>query len=55
MTVTIRDAQPEDEMRWRELWSDYLDFYRVAVASDITNMTWRRIFDPASTIFMRLK
>ncbi|MGO4565737.1 N-acetyltransferase family protein [Rhizobium sp. 2YAF20] len=54
MSVTVRNARPEDEMGWRELWSDYLDFYRVTVAPDITDMTWRRIFDPASTIFMRV-
>jgi GNAT superfamily N-acetyltransferase len=54
MTVAIRDARPEDEQRWRELWSDYLTFYGVNLAPDITGMTWRRIFDPASTIFMRV-
>ncbi|MGO7565262.1 GNAT family N-acetyltransferase, partial [Rhizobium johnstonii] len=27
MTVTIREARPEDEARWRELWAAYLVFY----------------------------
>ena len=54
MTVTIRDARPEDEARWRALWADYLAFYEVAVDADITDSTWRRVFDPASAIFMRV-
>ncbi|MBB5575319.1 MULTISPECIES: GNAT family N-acetyltransferase [Rhizobium] len=54
MTVVIRDAKPEDEIRWRELWADYLAFYRVGIAPDITDKTWRRVFDPASAIFMRI-
>jgi GNAT superfamily N-acetyltransferase len=54
MTVTIRDARPEDEARWRALWDGYLAFYRVTIAPDITDATWRRVFDPASAIFMRV-
>ena len=54
MTVTIRDARPEDETRWRALWADYLAFYEVTVDADITDSTWRRVFDPASAIFMRV-
>lgn len=47
MTVTIREASPEDEKRWRELWTAYLAFYEVTVDADITDATWRRAFDPA--------
>ncbi|MDE1991412.1 MAG: GNAT family N-acetyltransferase [Rhizobiaceae bacterium] len=54
MTMVIRDARPEDEARWRELWADYLAFYGVGIAPDITDKTWRRVFDPASAIFMRV-
>ena len=54
MTVTIRDARPEDESRWRDLWKDYLAFYGVTVDAGITDFTWRRVFDPASAIFMRV-
>ncbi|MDL2400065.1 GNAT family N-acetyltransferase [Rhizobium mayense] len=54
MTVVIRDARHEDEARWRELWADYLAFYGVGIAPDITDKTWRRAFDPASAIFMRV-
>ncbi|HEX8047051.1 N-acetyltransferase family protein [Rhizobium sp.] len=54
MTVVVRDARPEDETRWRKLWAGYLAFYRVGVAPDITDATWSRVFDPTSTIFMRV-
>ncbi|RUL96181.1 GNAT family N-acetyltransferase [Rhizobium chutanense] len=54
MTVTIRDAHPEDEARWRELWADYLAFYEVMVDADISDLTWRGVFDPASAISMRV-
>ena len=54
MTVTIREARPEDEARWRALWADYLAFYGVGISDDITDLTWRRVFDPASAIFMRV-
>jgi GNAT superfamily N-acetyltransferase len=52
--VTIREALPQDEARWRELWADYLAFYGISIAADITDLTWRRVFDPASAIFMRV-
>jgi GNAT superfamily N-acetyltransferase len=52
--VTIREALPQDEAQWRKLWADYLAFYGVALADDITGHTWRRVFDPASAIFMRV-
>jgi GNAT superfamily N-acetyltransferase len=54
MTVTIREALTQDEARWRKLWADYLAFYGVDLADDITDLTWRRVFDPASAIFMRV-
>jgi GNAT superfamily N-acetyltransferase len=54
MTVTIRGARPDDEARWRELWDAYLAFYGVTVDAGITDFTWHRVFDPASTIAMRI-
>ena len=33
---------------------DYLAFYEVTVDADITDFTWRRVFDPASAIAMRV-
>jgi GNAT superfamily N-acetyltransferase len=54
MTLTIRDANPADEMPWRRLWSDYLAFYKVTLEPAVTDATWNRILDPASPVSMRV-
>ena len=54
MSVTVREALPQDETPFRKLWADYLAFYGVGIADDVTDLTWRRVFDPASEIFMRV-
>lgn len=54
MTIEIRDAQADDEGEWRRLWADYLAFYQVKLADDITNHTWARILDPTSRLSMRV-
>jgi ribosomal protein S18 acetylase RimI-like enzyme len=46
-TVKIRALQAADRVRWRELWQGYLDFYRSALPAEITELTWRRLLDPA--------
>ena len=50
----IRDPAPADEPAWRELWSQYNDFYEKRVPEAVTAHTWRRMLDPASPIFSRL-
>jgi GNAT superfamily N-acetyltransferase len=47
---TIRAALPADESAWRELWQGYLDFYRVPLAEEVTQRTWKRILDPDSAV-----
>lgn len=54
MTLQIRDAQNSDEAEWRRLWNGYLTFYKVDLAPDVTDGTWRRIMDPASPVGMRV-
>lgn len=54
MTLRIRDATSEDETGWRELWQDYLDFYRVDLPPAVTAATWARLMDPASPLKVRL-
>lgn len=51
---TIRDPTATDEAAWRGLWSQYNAFYEILVPDDVTAQTWRRILDPASSIFGRL-
>ncbi len=54
MTITIRDAEPDDESAWRTLWEGYLAFYKVDLSPDVTNGTWARLFDPQSRLAMRV-
>ena len=50
MTLTIRDALPQDEAAWRGLWAQYLQFYSVDLTDEVTTATWARIIDPASPL-----
>jgi GNAT superfamily N-acetyltransferase len=54
MTLTIRDAAPQDEAGWRDLWALYLTFYDVTLAPQVTAATWARLMDPASPVKARL-
>ena len=46
-TVRVRALREDDRQRWLELWRGYLDFYRYDLPPDITELTWRRLLDPA--------
>lgn len=48
--VSIRPATPHDEAAWRTLWAGYCQFYEVELGSAVTERTWQRICDPASSI-----
>ncbi len=50
MTLTIRDAATQDEAQWRDLWAQYLAFYEVDLAPEITARTWDRLMDGASPL-----
>ena len=54
MTATIRDAATGDESGWRDLWAQYLAFYEVTLAPEVTAATWARLMDPASPVKARL-
>lgn len=47
---TIRSTLPSDEADWRRMWRGYCDFYRVELAEEVTNRTWKRILDPDSAV-----
>jgi GNAT superfamily N-acetyltransferase len=51
MTTTVRYVTAEDEAVWRELWRDYLAFYKTTRDEDIYAETWRRIHDPNEQMF----
>jgi GNAT superfamily N-acetyltransferase len=44
--TVVRPVQPGDRAAWEPLWQGYLTFYKTSLASDVTNATWRRFFDP---------
>lgn len=50
----IRDATATDEADWRDLWAQYLTFYKVDLPEDVTAHTWARILDPSSRVAMRV-
>ncbi len=50
MPVTIRQARPDDESRWRELWDAYTRFYEKEPSDAITRYTWTRIMDPSNPV-----
>ncbi|MFN7103952.1 MAG: GNAT family N-acetyltransferase [Pseudorhizobium sp.] len=52
--VTVRAARPEDETRWRELWADYLAFYKLGLDPAVTDATWQKAIGDRSAIFMRV-
>ena len=54
MTVQIRNTTPEDEAAWRRLWAQYLAFYKVDLAPEVTANTWSRAHDPKSPMRIRL-
>ncbi|KAA3510957.1 N-acetyltransferase family protein [Agrobacterium rosae] len=54
MDLSIRDASSQDQAEWLGLWSDYLAFYNVDLADEVTAHTWERIIDPASRVSARL-
>jgi GNAT superfamily N-acetyltransferase len=46
----IRAALPSDEPAWRALWQGYCDFYRVQLAPEVSDRTWKRVLDPDSAV-----
>ena len=48
--VNIRQAEPRDEKRWRELFDGYCIFYKRPLSEPLTSHTWARILDDASPI-----
>lgn len=52
--VEVRDATFGDETSFRDLWDQYLAFYKVDLAPQVTDATWARLMDPASPVKARL-
>jgi GNAT superfamily N-acetyltransferase len=54
MTLELRDATQSDQTAFLALWAQYLAFYKVDLAPEITAATWTRLMDPASPVKARL-
>ena len=55
MTLNIRPIEPTDRAAWDPLWAGYNAFYgragATALAPEITDVLWQRLFDPAEPVF----
>jgi GNAT superfamily N-acetyltransferase len=53
--ITIRPIQPADRAAWEPLWAGYNAFYdrvgATALAPEITQALWERLFDPGEPVF----
>jgi GNAT superfamily N-acetyltransferase len=48
--ILIRPIEARDETAWRRLWAGYCAFYEVNLSQAVTDRTWTRIGDAASSI-----
>jgi GNAT superfamily N-acetyltransferase len=50
----LRDAAPSDKADFLRLWDQYLAFYDITLAPEVTVATWARLMDPTSPVKARL-
>ena len=55
MTLNVRQIEPSDRAAWEPLWAGYNAFYgragATALAPEISDVLWQRLFDPAEPVF----
>jgi len=51
LNITVRLISTDDKSRWYEMWEDYLKFYKKSLSIDVTDATWRRFFDKATSMY----
>jgi GNAT superfamily N-acetyltransferase len=53
--LVVRPVAPADRAAWAPLWDGYNAFYGragpTALAPEITDVLWQRLFDPAEAVF----
>lgn len=52
--VTIRALRQADHAGWLELWRGYQAFYKVDIPTDVTDLTFARLLDPAEPLWCAL-
>jgi GNAT superfamily N-acetyltransferase len=45
--IEVRALRASDRASWDSLWAGYLAFYEHDLPREITELTWRRLMDPA--------
>ena len=49
--VVIRPLEPSDRQAWEPLWKGYQTFYKVDLPAATTEVTFKRLLDPAEPMF----
>lgn len=49
--ATLRPLVEADRSAWLPLWAGYQAFYKITLAPEVTDLTWRRFLDPAEPVF----
>ncbi len=52
--LVIREMVAADEAAWRGLWAQYLAFYQVPLADEVTARTWARLMEPGAPLAGRV-
>lgn len=50
LLINISSLKQADQAAWMPLWQGYQAFYNVAVAPEVTDLTWSRFLDPAEPV-----
>jgi GNAT superfamily N-acetyltransferase len=48
--MIIRRIRADDRAGWEPLWQGYLEFYRAALAPEVTERTWEALFEATSGV-----
>jgi GNAT superfamily N-acetyltransferase len=51
LSIVVSPFQPADFERWLPLWRGYQSFYRTDIPPETTEITWRRMMDPAEPMW----
>ncbi|MBX3597444.1 MAG: GNAT family N-acetyltransferase [Rhizobiaceae bacterium] len=44
MSIEIRPVSRDDHSRWRNLWTEYLNFYNTKLPDNVFDSSWERLF-----------
>lgn len=50
--IVIRPVGADERATWEPLWKGYQAFYKVTLAEETNDVTWRRLLDPAEPMFL---